>query len=74
MPNFNDYVDDLRLFYKNIVIPTLSSTNEKVSIIAHSMGCLIALKAQAKQSDPFLNKVCLFYISFILIVMILNYL
>lgn len=67
IPSFDNYVEDLIAFYDDIVAPSLpppspssssSLQSQKVSLVAHSMGCLVALQAQAKKSGNFLNKVC----------------
>lgn len=60
---FDDYVDDFLTVHSELIAPILAQRNNnnnsaKVSVVAHSMGCLITLKAQHRKREIF-DKVAL---------------
>ena len=59
---FDDYVDDFLHIYKELILPNVSTSegsNKKISLVAHSMGSLIAMKAHARLNCDLLDKAVL---------------
>ena len=57
--SFDDYVADFIHIYDEVIAPTLSDGDKRISLVAHSMGCLVALKAHASMNGGLLSKAAL---------------
>jgi len=57
---FDDYVDDFLYVYDQVICPELLTGNSsKISLVAHSMGCLVSLKAQMRRKGNLIDKAAL---------------